>query len=337
MRNAIVLAAALCEVILLADTATAQPAPAERQTAAQLIASHDRALIRDLKSYAEANPNAPDREQAFLTIFETVIKNDWFKDHEDTAARYLIQNEKGAVRPLAHVIVVMAKAHAGRFPEALREFDTLISGLDDLEQRDFVASFAEQLTTLAVAAGDIQTAKAVQSRLLERYADDVAMRAEASAERARLELVGKPAPDLTLRTIDGQLVSLSKLRGRVVLIDFWATYCLPWQTDLPSLRATYDALKDSGVSVIGVSLDDDAQVVADYARSRGLSWPLVHNASGGEDAIAAFGVRRIPASVLIDRTGTVVRLDARGDSLRAEIERLTRGSSASATSDNRAR
>jgi cytochrome c biogenesis protein CcmG/thiol:disulfide interchange protein DsbE len=117
-------------------------------------------------------------------------------------------------------------------------------------------------------------------------------------------LVGRAAPDFTLAQLDGEPVTLSKLRGQVVVVNFWASWCAECHTEQPALNQTWQRFRDSGVVVVGVNFEDTADDAGDYVRATGVEYPVVED-SDSRTALA-FGVRGIPETFLIDRTGRIV-------------------------------
>jgi thiol-disulfide isomerase/thioredoxin len=113
------------------------------------------------------------------------------------------------------------------------------------------------------------------------------------------------APDFSLPDLAGRTVSLSSFKGRVVLLDFWATWCEPCQEELPELVALHEKYKDRGFSVVGVSMDIlGLKVVAPFARENRVPYPLL--LSGGM-APEGYPLPGFPAAFLIDRRGLIVR------------------------------
>jgi thiol-disulfide isomerase/thioredoxin len=118
----------------------------------------------------------------------------------------------------------------------------------------------------------------------------------------------KPAPELRLQSLDGREYSLAELKGKTVVIDFWATWCPPCEFQIPVLNAIYDAWRDRGVMVLGVSVDTDgATVVAPYAAEHKVRYPVLL----GDEALARrFGAVGFPTSVLVAPDGTIGRAHA---------------------------
>jgi cytochrome c biogenesis protein CcmG, thiol:disulfide interchange protein DsbE len=115
----------------------------------------------------------------------------------------------------------------------------------------------------------------------------------------------QPAPDFTLTAADGTLVSLSELRGKVVLLNFWATWCPPCTGEMPDLNALYRRYgSEKDFVVVGVNLEERPEEVADFARQKHIDFPLVLDRNGRVTR-QNYGVRTLPASVIIDREGII--------------------------------
>ena len=116
----------------------------------------------------------------------------------------------------------------------------------------------------------------------------------------------RPAPAFALRDLDGRDVSLASLRGQVVLLDFWATWCAPCRKSMPELEALHRRYRDKGVTVLGVSIDEaPVKKVRGFVQARKVTYPIAIDADK-DPAWAAYKVKAVPAAFLIDREGRVV-------------------------------
>ena len=120
---------------------------------------------------------------------------------------------------------------------------------------------------------------------------------------ARPPLVGSPAPEIVLPDLQGRDVKLSDLRGKVVLVNFWATWCKPCKEEMPAMQASYDKLRDKGFVVLAVNELEDTARVAEHIRTHGHTFEVVmdHN----NQVANMYGVVGLPASFLIDPQGIV--------------------------------
>jgi len=134
---------------------------------------------------------------------------------------------------------------------------------------------------------------------------------------------GTPAPEISLPDISGQTVSLSSLKGTVVLIDFWASWCGPCRKNNPNLVALYEKFKDQGFEILGVSVDKNNSDWKSAIAKDGLSWKQVIDNTGWNSQITIdYGVEAIPASFLVDKKGMVRGVNLEGRELDGLVKKL---------------
>ena len=138
--------------------------------------------------------------------------------------------------------------------------------------------------------------------------------------------VGAIAPDFSLPDTAGNQLALSSLRGKYVLVDFWASWCGPCRQENPNLVAAFNKYKEKGFTILGVSLDNpgkkDAWLKA-IADDKLEQWPQVSDLKGWKsDAAALYSVRSIPQNFLLDKDGKIVASNLRGEALEAKLEEL---------------
>jgi peroxiredoxin len=139
--------------------------------------------------------------------------------------------------------------------------------------------------------------------------------------------VGEPAPELKARDLLERDVTLSGLRGhKVVLLDFWATWCGPCRTSMPALQQLHDEFKDRGLEILSVDQGEDREQVQQFVKRKAYSFRVLLDPES--EIGASFGVRAIPTQVLVDKLGAVrfIHVGASGsdEELRRLVERLTR-------------
>ncbi len=114
----------------------------------------------------------------------------------------------------------------------------------------------------------------------------------------------QPAPDFTVSTINGRTISLSALKGKVVIVNFWATWCGPCVYEMPGLVRLYDKYKEQGLEVIGLSVDRTRSGVAGFVSRKGIDYPI---AFADRSLVMKYGgIQAIPTTFFIDKKGDVV-------------------------------
>lgn len=132
----------------------------------------------------------------------------------------------------------------------------------------------------------------------------VARPAPPAAGPALVPVVGAPAPDFILGATDGVKYTLSNLRGQVVVLNFWATWCAPCRTEMPLLEARYARDRDNGLLILGVNFDEPAADVRLFGRELGITFPLLLDP--GAEVQRLYRIRGYPTTFIVDREGTLV-------------------------------
>jgi thiol-disulfide isomerase/thioredoxin len=115
--------------------------------------------------------------------------------------------------------------------------------------------------------------------------------------------IGQQAPDFSVEVIDGGTFTLSEMRGRAVIVNFWASWCGPCRTEIPAISAFADANPD--ITIVGVAVQDAEQTAREFAAEIGASYPLALGTTAVEDAYPNLG---LPATYVIDENGVVTEI-----------------------------
>ena len=133
-------------------------------------------------------------------------------------------------------------------------------------------------------------------------------------------VVGGAFPDFQEKDLDGKPLSISRFKGKVLLVDFWATWCGPCRVELPNVIATYQKHHKKGFEILGISLDQDEQAMKKFLASNKMTWPQYFDGLGWKNKLAArYGVNSIPATYLLDAQGKIIARDLRGDDLEKAV------------------
>jgi thiol-disulfide isomerase/thioredoxin len=146
--------------------------------------------------------------------------------------------------------------------------------------------------------------------------------ARAAQRQLQARNITKQPLELKFAGLDGKTVDMASLRGKVVLVDFWATWCGPCRVEMPNVIAAYKKYHDKGFEIVGISLDQDKQKMLNYIQQQGMTWPQHFDGKGWHNEISSsLGVTAIPAQWLVDKKGFVRNTNARRD-LETQIEKL---------------
>jgi thiol-disulfide isomerase/thioredoxin len=151
--------------------------------------------------------------------------------------------------------------------------------------------------------------------------------AAAAAKQIQASLVERSKfPDFNEKDVAGRPLSIANYKGKVVLIDFWATWCGPCVGELPNVLKTYQKHHSEGFDIIGISLDQDQARLTTFTSQKGMSWQQFFDGQGWQNKLAVkYGIESIPATFLLDGEGKIIGKDLRGDDLEVAVAKALGG------------
>ena len=187
-------------------------------------------------------------------------------------------------------------------------------------------SLAYETGIMAEMSGDKELATRTYARLTKVFSASKDAKVAEFAKTLegvvrRLSIAGQEMK-IEGTTLGGGTFDWSKYLGKVVLVDFWATWCAPCIQDLPDLRGCYELYHGKGFDVVGISLDRKVADVESFVKERGIPWTIVVGGDKPSPAVTYYGVMSIPATFLVGKDGKVVAMNVTGEALRAQLEKL---------------
>jgi thiol-disulfide isomerase/thioredoxin len=209
-------------------------------------------------------------------------------------------------------------------PVARKVVEADIAGLRKDYPDDPRTAITQYEWALSIKARDPAASELLLRELESSQNIEVAAMAQQQIDRLQQErILAKTPLDLKFKAVDGAQVDLAKLRGKVVLVDFWATWCGPCRVEIPNVVAAYNQFHKDGFEIVGVSLDQDKERLLHYTKQAGMTWPEYFDGKMWSNEISArYGINAIPAAWLVDKKGFVRFTEVRGADLAQQVKML---------------
>ena len=215
------------------------------------------------------------------------------------------------------------KSPADLAPE-LAEFDKVLAKYKE-QKTDEVANIAYMKAVLYLQVFQDETKGAELLQQLSRDFPGTKFAKTADSQLASMKAqenmaVGKQFPDFSEMDLAGKPLSVAGFKGKVLLVDFWATWCGPCIRELPSVKKTYEKHQGKGFDIVGISLDSDKDKLTGFLEKNSMPWRQYFDGQGWKNKLAQqYGINSIPATYLLDATGKVIAKNLRGPDLEAAV------------------
>ena len=330
----------------LAQAQDARPDPAKKQDTLSIEAINaryereleklERQRLVQLGELAASQPKAA-AEVTYQECLQLAVAKGLYSEAEPIARRLIETVETPSeLRTLAILVKIVAEADRGAYDDSLKSLTEAVDEKGQQAKPSGEAGRGHGLTVSSRAA----IVEAYYQRLIRGNHYDVALKAmkmvaantetpairELATRRTKqLEMVGRPAPPIVGIDLDGKPFRLEDAKGDVVLVYFWASWCLPVAQEIPLLEETYRTYRGRGFRIVGIDVDSAQAEIADsksvipsvrrFLVEFNIPWATLINGQGEKDLTRAYSIAEIPANVLIGRDGKVIHLDLTGSKL----------------------
>jgi len=278
----------------------------------KLLAGRLRAQAQHFEEFLKQHPQSAYRWEGRMAVMQVGNSLDMLEDREpdlEAQAKELrsIADDKDAperIRADAGLVLLQiasAKFDKDRTEDSARALSGAITKFLETHPDDNRAPALKLTEAQAMETFDPDRARALYEEMAKNEDKEVADAAKDGL--AMMEMRTKPL-ELSFAAVDGRTIDLADLRGKVVLVDFWATWCPPCVEEVPKLVETYEKFKSQGFEIVGISLDQSKEALEKFTTENKMTWPQCFDGKGWDNELAKrFSIQSVPTMWLLDREG----------------------------------
>jgi len=281
----------------------------------KLLAERLREQGKHFREFLQEFPASPDRWEARMALMQVGNSLDMLEDREPDMNAQSVElqsiaddkNAPGNIRADAGLVLLQiasVKFDKERGEESARALATAVDKFLETHPEDARAPLLRLTQAQALEAFDQNRARGIYEETSKNENKEISEAAKTGL--TLMDMRSKPL-ELSFTGVDGHKVDLADLRGKVVLVDFWATWCPPCVEEAPSLVETYERFKGQGLEIVGISLDSDKGALEKFTVENKMTWPQFFDGKGWDSEMAKrFNIKSVPTMWLLDREGKLV-------------------------------
>ena len=283
-------------------------------------------------AYAKAKPKAEDAEEAWKTAVDLAETLEHWTPLVEHAGVFLTTFPSSSDATDVWQSKGLALAKLGKTDDAKTAYETGLKlyKVGDTHPQTIFNAYQAYANTL-VEAGDVDGAKKALDDVVVLFKDDEQfgpqVKRAAEAAMVPLAFVGKEPPEMPegVKDMAGKDIKYEDFKGKVLLVDFWATWCPPCRAEMPNVVAAYKKWHDKGFEILGVTLDKESaeKAIKEFSEKMGMTWRQYYDGGYWENKVSmTYGVKGIPQTFLVGKDGKIIRFGLRGEALDKALEKL---------------
>lgn len=289
--------------------------PEDEAAGKKLLATRLASQLVHFRQFLKDYPQSPNRWEARMAVMQIGNSLDMLEDREPDIAeqskelREIADDKQAPLHIRADAGLVLLQIASVDFDRArteasARELSAAIAKFLETHPDDPRRPALKLTEAQALESFDPDTARALYEEVTKDEDPEIAQTAKSGLELMAMRV--EPL-ELSFTAVDGRKVDLADLRGKVVLVDFWATWCPPCVEEAPQLVEAYEKFKDRGFEIVGISLDSDKAALEKFTAENKMPWPQFFDGKGWDNELAArFKIQSVPTMWLLGRDGKLV-------------------------------